>query len=131
MVSEYLWLQIELEECSEVQRVHIFISSEPLRNEEIRIGNTKYDPSSTMDQQKKDINKNDICKPNTKIKIDIEEFGKRIEIPCEKTLLGNFVSVQSLDENSKVMQINEMVVYGKSMNIYFIINSPHLTLMTF
>ena len=119
MVSEYLWLQIELEEYSEVQRVHIFIASEPLRNEEIRIGNMKYDPSSTIDQQEKDISKNDICKPDTKEEIDIENFGKRIEISCEKTLLGNFVSLQSRDKDSKVMQINEVVVYGKSMNIYY------------
>ena len=118
MVSEYLWLQIELEEYSEVQRVR-FISSELLSNVEVRVGNTEYDPSSTIKEQEKDISKNEICN----VYPDAAKLEEQIDMVCNKSLLGGYVSFQILDIRAKAMRVRELEVYGKRKGKFAIINS--------
>ena len=118
MVSEFLWLQIQLESYSVVERVHVTFGDKPEResNVEVRVGNSKIDPSSTFEQQNKTIFKNQICDvyPNAVEKLE------RIEMVCEKRLMGTHVSVQVLDKTAQLMQIAEIVVYGKSKDIFYL-----------
>ena len=119
MKSDYLWLQVELEGYSEVQRVRIINGIELFSNVEVRVGNAEYDPSSTIKQQEKDISKNEICN----VYPDAAELEEQIDMVCNKSLLGIYVSFQILDIRAKAMRVREVEVYGKRKSKFTIINS--------
>ena len=117
MKSTYIWLQLELEGYSEVERISIFNGDNDYQtsNVEVRVGNTSYDPFSTFKKQTADISKNPICG----IYPDRVGRFKRFDIACNETLYGTFVSLRILEEKASSMNIAEVVVYGKSMYTFF------------
>ena len=128
MKSDYLWLQVELERYSLVERIHITFgqTDDKASKVEVRVGTSRYDPLSSLNEQRKTISKNQICNMYPKV------VGKseRIEMVCNKRVFGNYVSVQILDKKARIMKIAEVVVYGKSMSILFIIFSVFFILLS-
>ena len=118
MKSDYLWLQVELERYSLVERIHITFgyTGDKASNVEVRVGTSRYASFSSLNEQRKAISKNQICNMYPKV------VGKseRIEMVCNKRVFGNYVSVQILDKKTRIMKIAEVVAYGKSMSIVFI-----------
>ena len=120
MKSIFLWLQLELQRYSQVERIHITNADThtDTSNVETRVGNTKFlpksDPSWTFAQQKKDIDRNQVCYKY----LYVVEAGKRLEMHCDKRLFGSFVSIHILDPQVDSMKIAEVVVYGKSTKLF-------------
>ena len=120
MKSGYLWIQFELESTSLVERVHIVnakFAEVPGQNAhqrtsdlQIRVGKSKYNPLSSVEQQKIEIERNPECNyyPN------VVGNGNRVELTCNKRLFGKYVSIQILDRKVQIMNIAEVVIYGKS-----------------
>ena len=120
MKSVFLWLQLELQRYSHVERIHITNANThtDTSNVETRVGNTrlrpKADPSWTFAQQKKEIDRNQVCNNYP----HVVEAGKRLEMHCDKRLFGSFVSIHILDPLVEIMRIAEVVVYGKSIKVF-------------
>ena len=117
MKSDYLWLQVELERYSLVERMHITFgqTDDKASNIEVRVGTSRYDSLSPLNEQRKAIAKNQICNMYPKV----VGRSERIEMVCNKRVFGNYVSIQILDEKAKILRIAEVVVYGKSMSKLF------------
>ena len=120
MKSIFLWLQLELQRYSQVERIHITNANThtDTSNVETRVGNTRFlpyaDSSWTFAQQKKDIDRNQVCYKY----LYVVEAGKRLEMHCDKRLFGSFVSIHILDPQVASMKIAEVVVYGKSTKLF-------------
>ena len=120
MKSFFLWLQLELQRYSQVERIHITNaeSSHYTSIVETRVGNTRFlpkaDPLWTLALQKKQIDRNQVCYKY----LFVMEAGQRLEMRCDKRLFGSFASIHVQDPLVNVMQIADVVVYGKSIKVF-------------